>query len=131
MHRFFYRLSGGRMGGEVLGVPVLLLTTVGRRSGRERTVPLMYYPQGSRMLVVASNAAEPDQPPGWWFNLQTRPEAWVQLGGTRHRARAEALDEHERELLWPRLAEHNPSWARYQSETGRRFPVIALRLEDS
>ncbi len=128
MHRLAYRLSGGRMGGEVKGVPVLLLATEGRRSKKRRTVPLMYLPDGDRLLVVASNAADPDRPPGWWFNLQANPEADVQVGASQHRVRASDLEAEEREVLWPRLAAHNPNWARFQGETSRRFPVVALQL---
>jgi deazaflavin-dependent oxidoreductase (nitroreductase family) len=131
MHRLFYRLSGGRMGGEVKGVPVLLLTTVGRRSHKRRTVPLMYLPNGERLLVVASNAADPDRPPGWWFNLQTNPQADVRLGAARHRVKASDLGDEERRALWPRLAAHNPNWTRFQSETDRRFAVVALQLDSA
>jgi deazaflavin-dependent oxidoreductase (nitroreductase family) len=127
MHRLFYRLTGGRIGGKVRGIPVLLLTTFGRRSKERRTVPLMYLPDGARLLVVASNAANPDRPPGWWFNLQARPDAWARLGGDEHRVRARVLDESERESWWPRLVEHNPNWARFQAETERPFPIVSLQ----
>ena len=116
------------MGGEVKGVPVLLLTTVGRRSKKRRTVPLMYLPDGDRLLVVASNAADPGCPPGWWFNLQADSNADVRLGAARHRVWASDLGDEERQALWPRLAAHNPNWARFQSETDRRFPVVALQI---
>jgi len=128
MHRFVYRLSGGRMGSDVKGVPVVLLTTEGRRSKKRRTVPLMCLLDGDRLLVVASNAADPDRPPGWWFNLQANPDAEVQLGTSRRPVQASDLDAEEREALWPRLASHNPNWARFQEETNRRFPVVALQL---
>lgn len=129
MHRFFYRLSGGRMGNKTKGVPVLLLTTEGRRSKKRRTVPLMYLAGGNRMLVVASNAADPDRPPGWWFNLQANPNAQAQVGSAHHSVSASNLDAAEREALWPRLAAHNPNWARFQEETSRSFPVVALQLD--
>jgi deazaflavin-dependent oxidoreductase (nitroreductase family) len=105
MHRFFYRLSGGRMGGEVKGVPVLLFATEGRRSKKRRTVPLMYQPDGDRLLVVASNAADPDRPPGWWFNLQANPEADVQVGASQHRVRASSSIRQRRpERSYPRIS---------------------------
>ncbi len=131
MHRLFYRLSGGRMGSKVRGIPVLLLTTVGRHSAKRRTVPLMYLPDGNRLLVVASNAADPDRSPGWWFNLQANPEAWIQLGRKQSRVRASALAEAERKSWWPRLTSHNPNWARFQAETTRPFPVVALDLDSA
>lgn len=131
IHRFVYRLSGGRMGGRAKGVPVLLLTTVGRRSGKQRTVPLMYLADGERLLVVASNAADPDHPPGWWFNLRSHPQARVQVGRTRYAVRSSDLDPVDRDAWWPRLATHNPNWARFQEETGRRFPVVALDPDNS
>lgn len=129
VHRFFYRLSGGRMGGAVRGIPVLLLTTKGRRTQQLHTVPLMYLREGGRILVVASNAANPDRPPGWWFNLQAHPEAEVQVMGERRKVRACDLDPDERDALWPRLVAHNPNWGKYQRETERRIGVVALQLD--
>jgi deazaflavin-dependent oxidoreductase (nitroreductase family) len=128
MHRFFYRVSGGRMGTKLEGKHVLLLTTEGRRSKKRRTVPLMYLPDGDRMLIVGSNAANIDRPPAWWFNLQANPEAEVRLGTSCHRVRASDLDDQERDKWWPQLAEYNPRWEGFQGETSRRFPVVALQL---
>jgi deazaflavin-dependent oxidoreductase (nitroreductase family) len=126
MHGLVYRVSGGRVGSRVKGIPVLLLTTTGRRSGQDRTVPLMYLPDAERMLVVASNAAEPDNPPGWWFNLSASPRAAVRVEGEAFGVDARIMDEAERREWWPRLVAHNPNWGRYQSETDRPCSVVVL-----
>lgn len=128
MHRLAYRLSRGRAGGAVRGLPVLLLTTTGRRTGRERTVPLIYLRDDDRLVVVASNAADPERPPGWWLNLEADPRATVQIGGRAYRAEAHLLPDAERDRLWPRLAAHNHHWDRFQAEATRRFGVASLSL---
>src|SRR3990170_6235850 len=78
-HRWAYQATGGRLGGRMMGMPVLLLTTTGRKSGVPRTNALMYLPEGRGCVVIASNAGE-RRHPGWWLNLQARPRATVQRG---------------------------------------------------
>ena len=129
LHRFMYRISGGRIGGRMFGVPVLLLRTRGRRTGELRIHPLMYLRDGDRLFVVASNAAAVDRDPGWLHNLRANPVAEVQLGSEVHRVRAEELGPEERDTWWPRLVEHNPKWAGYADETDRIIPIVALHLE--
>lgn len=126
MHGLAYRASGGRAGSRVRGIPVLLLTTTGRHSGRDRTVPLMYLPDGERMLVVAANAAVPDRPPGWWFNLSANLRATVQTRGEAFGVDARFMTDTERDEWWPRLVTHNPNWGRYQSETDRLMGVVVF-----
>src|SRR5262245_62487452 len=87
VHSAIYRLSGGRVGGRLSGMPMLLLTTRGRRSGRERTLPLLYVADEKGWVVVASNAGD-DRHPAWWLNLRARPEARVQVGRERCAVRA-------------------------------------------
>jgi deazaflavin-dependent oxidoreductase (nitroreductase family) len=126
MHRFVFLMSGGRLGNNVRGVPVLLLTTVGRHTKKRRTVPLMYLADGDRMLVVASNASSPERPPGWWFNLTANPRAHVRAERRKGAVGTRQLHPDEQADLWPRLAAHNPNWARFQEETARTFAVISL-----
>ncbi len=124
-NRALFRLTGGRLGGRLLGVPVGLLTTTGRRSGRNRTVPVVYLDDGSRFLVAASNNGF-DTPPAWCLNLEANPNAELQTRtGTEHVV-ALPLTRSEREEIWPRLLEHNPMWGAYQSCTERQFAVVAL-----
>src|SRR3989304_626901 len=77
-HRFWYRLTGGAIGGKLGKAPMLLLTTTGRKSGRLRTTPLLYLADGENMVVIASNGGS-DRDPGWWVNLKHNPRAEVQV----------------------------------------------------
>ena len=123
LHRYIYRASGGRVGGAVRGTPVLLLVTIGRRSGEPRSVTLTYFEDGDRLVVIGSNAGE-DRHPAWWLNLQEHPEATVQIGGTTTRVRAvEAIGE-ERERLWAELIRRDPAYEEYRLRTDRRIPVV-------
>ena len=125
MNRWALRASRGRMGASKRGVPIVLVTTTGRRSGRPRTVPLMYMQDGPRLLVVASNSGF-DPPPAWFLNVLAEPRVRVERDRDRFDAVAEVLPADEREALWPRLVAHNPLWAGFQSHTGRRLEVVAL-----
>ena len=124
-HRALYRLSGGRLGGSLSGRPMLLLTTVGRRSGRERTLPLLYLEDGDRWVVVASNAGD-DRDPAWWLNLRARPEAAVQAGRERHAVRARRATPEEEARLWPRLLEAYAPYAGYRERARREIPLVIL-----
>ncbi len=125
VHRWVYRSSGGRLGARLGGHPMLLLTTVGRRSAQQRTVPLLYVPDGGRWLVVASNAGD-DRAPAWWLNLEAKPEARVQVGTATHRVRARRADPEERARLWPRVLEAYPDYAVYERRTRRPIPLVVL-----
>ncbi|MGA8939030.1 MAG: nitroreductase/quinone reductase family protein [Acidobacteriaceae bacterium] len=120
-----FRLTGGRLGGRLLGVTVGLLTTTGRRSGRSRTVPVVYLDDSSRWLVAASNNGF-DVPPAWCLNLQAHPNAELRTRTGTERVAARRLTDSEREAVWPRLLKHNPVAGAYQSCTERQFAVFAL-----
>ena len=125
LHRWIYRLSGGRVGGRLIGMPVLLLTTVGRRSGRPHTNALTYLPQGSDIVIIASNGGAPKHP-DWFLNLRAHPDVTVELGRRRLAMRAREATGPERETLWPRIVQMNSRYAGYQSRTTRRIPVVVL-----
>ncbi|HKH11862.1 MAG TPA: nitroreductase/quinone reductase family protein, partial [Rubrobacter sp.] len=82
VHSALYRATGGRVGGSLVGSPVLLLVTTGRKTGQRRTTPLLYLRDGDRYVTVASNGGAP-KPPLWWLNLQANPEATVETGGRK------------------------------------------------
>jgi deazaflavin-dependent oxidoreductase (nitroreductase family) len=104
---------------------VLLLTTRGRKSGLERTVPLQFFPDGDDMIIVAANSGLPS-PPGWYFNLTADPLARVEVGGRTLRVRAEELSAEEAAAFWPRVLQIAPDYARYPRRTSRRIPLIRL-----
>ena len=126
LHSYVYRATGGRVGGRLLGSPVLLLTTTGRKSGRPRTIPLLYLPDGENLVVVASNGGTAGDP-AWWLNLEDDPEATVEVGGRKLRVRAEEAEGEERRRLWGRLVRMYGAYGQYQERTDRRIPVVLLR----
>jgi deazaflavin-dependent oxidoreductase (nitroreductase family) len=125
-HAAVYRASGGRIGGRLPGLPsLLLLDHVGAKSGKLRTTPLVYMPDGDRFLVVASKGGHP-QNPGWLHNLRAHPDTKVQIGRSIVSVRAREADAQERRRLWPKAADYNPHWARYRGRTSREIPLVLL-----
>jgi deazaflavin-dependent oxidoreductase (nitroreductase family) len=126
IHSVLYRSSNGVIGGKIANSPVLLLTTIGRRSRKQRTVPLLYLMDGLNVILVASNGGAVKHPT-WWLNLQTTPEASIQIKGIRRRVKAEQASAAEKQRLWPRLTAMYPGYKRYQEITDRDIPVVILR----
>ncbi len=126
LHSSVYRATGGKVGGRLLGSPVLLLTTTGRKSGRPRTIPLLYLRDGANLVVVASNGGTAGDP-AWWLNLVDDPEAIVEVGGCKLRVRAEEAEGEERRRLWGRAVRMYGAYQQYQERTDRRIPVVLLR----
>lgn len=124
-HRFFYRVSGGRIGNKIAGLPILELTTTGRASGRPRSVMLAYVPDPRGFVVIASNGGA-DRDPAWWRNLQANPDATVREGRSAHAARMRRLDGEERERAWQRAVAAYGGYAKYQDKTTRAIPVALL-----
>jgi deazaflavin-dependent oxidoreductase (nitroreductase family) len=125
VHPKLYRWSGGRIGGKIMNMPVLLLTTHGRRSGAARTRALMYLPDGERFIVIASFLGEPRHP-DWWLNLRAHPQAEVEVGTRRVAVVAREADGGERERLWNAVVARQKDYAEYQQRTTRRIPVVVL-----
>ena len=125
LHRVLYRASGGRIGSRIWGLPIVLLTTTGRRSGRRRTVPLCSLPRGESYVVIASYGGL-DRPPSWWLNLQRDPHATVQLGRTTRAVVARETTSDERNRLWAEVTAIAPGYLGYERRTSRRIPVVVL-----
>ncbi len=124
-HLVVHRVSRGRVLGRVAGMPVLLLTTTGRRSGRARTTPLTFFRDGADLVVVASNGGA-DRAPGWSLNLLKTPRAVVEIGTDELRVTARTASNGERERLWAVITATFAGYAAYQQKTTRRIPVLIL-----
>jgi deazaflavin-dependent oxidoreductase (nitroreductase family) len=121
-----YLESDGELGHDWRnGTSTLLLTTTGRRSGEQRTTPLIYGRQGDAYVVVASKGGSPE-PPGWYANLKEQPEVEVQVLDERFPARARTAAPDEKPELWQQMVEHWPDYEAYQRRADREIPVVVL-----
>ena len=120
-----YRKTGGAEGHDWQGTTVLILTTRGRRSGTQRSTPLIYGTHGGGYLVVASNGGA-KEPPAWYLNLDADPEVQVQVKDDRFRARARTASPKEKPELWRTMAGRWPRYEDYQRRTSREIPVVVL-----
>jgi deazaflavin-dependent oxidoreductase (nitroreductase family) len=132
VHVAIYRWTGGLLGSKwrvgsafPWGIPVLLLTTIGRKSGQRRTAPLLYIEDDGNVIVVGSQGGLPNDPL-WYRNLQANPRCEVQIKRRKIEMTARTASREERELLWPRLVAHYPDFASYQSWVERIIPVVIL-----
>jgi deazaflavin-dependent oxidoreductase (nitroreductase family) len=120
-----FRANDGKVGGPFEGAPLLLLTTRGRKSGTERTNPVMYLADGDRLLVFASKAGAPNHP-DWYLNLLADPHVRVEVGARSFQATALPLAGEDRDAMYAEQARRNPGFAEYQAKTDRVIPVVAL-----
>ncbi len=120
-----YRASHGRLFGHVGRAPVLLLTTTGRRSGRPRTTPVLYLAEGEQLIVIGSNAGN-DRSPAWALNLESNPNADVQLRGARRSVRARIAEGDEREKLWREMNKQYGGFDGYRTRTEREIRLFVL-----
>jgi len=126
LHSALYRWSGGRVGGSIWGLSILLLTTTGRKTGTSRTTPLCFLPDGEDLVVVASNGGM-DWFPSWWLNLSQQPLATVQIGRSRRAVVAREASSEERARLWTELTAIAPGYLKYQQRTRREIPLGILQ----
>jgi deazaflavin-dependent oxidoreductase (nitroreductase family) len=130
-HAALYVLTAGRVGAAIRVAsgprpPVLLLETVGRRSGERRTSPLIFLRDGEDLVVIAANAGHPRHP-AWWLNLTADPRAVVQIGGERRAIVATAVEGARRDDLWRRFVAAYAGLETYKRDANRDFPVVALQ----
>jgi deazaflavin-dependent oxidoreductase (nitroreductase family) len=125
-----YRLTRGGVLGRIGGQPVLLLETIGRRTGRRRTTPLQYLADDEVLVVVASNRGAA-HPPAWYLNLRAHPAARVQVGATTIDVRAQELGGEKRDRLWDQLTAGNPRLQDAARKAGRQLPLVALTPQRS
>jgi deazaflavin-dependent oxidoreductase (nitroreductase family) len=122
-----YRLTRGRATfvSWVTGIPILMLTTTGAKSGRLHTLPLAAVPDGDRLLVIASNYGR-DRNPSWYHNLRAHPRATICLEGVTREVLARELEGEERDRCYERGIEIYPGWKGYRKRADRRIPVLEL-----
>jgi deazaflavin-dependent oxidoreductase (nitroreductase family) len=123
-HAALLRLTRGYVAARWFGAPVVLLQTVGRRTGELRSTALVYLPDGDDLVVVASNGGA-ERPPAWWLNLQAAGEGLAIVGGRRRPVTANVVEDGRRDRLWRRFAAVSPV-EHYQRRTTRRLPLVAL-----
>ncbi|MGA2188580.1 MAG: nitroreductase family deazaflavin-dependent oxidoreductase [Steroidobacteraceae bacterium] len=114
------------LGGGTGLVPTLLLTTIGRKSGRVLTLPLIFGRSGADFVVVASKGGAPTHP-SWYLNLQADPEVKVQVKAEKFAAHAHTADREERAALWPKMVEIYAPYTQYQAKTDRQIPIVVLK----
>lgn len=125
LHTHLYKLSGGRIGGRIRGCEVALVESVGRRSGKRRTHPLMCREVDGDLVIVASKGGI-DRNPAWYWNLKAHPETTAWWKGGRRSVRARETSGEERDRLWKLMAEVWPDYEGYRSRTERQIPVLVL-----
>ena len=129
-HALLYRLTGGRLGRRLPGLPpMLLLDHIGARSGRRRSTPLVYMPDGEDLVIVGAKGGYP-RDPDWVHNLRAEPRVEVQIGSARIKVRASEAAGEDRRRLWSKAIAYNPLWDRYQRRSGRTVPVMVLRSRE-
>jgi deazaflavin-dependent oxidoreductase (nitroreductase family) len=120
-----FRASGGVSPGRWENQPLLLLTTIGAKSGQPRTIPLLYSIDGDRYVVIASKGGEPTHP-DWYRNLVANPDVTLEVGGETFPARAEVAEGTERRRLFDQQAAQMPFFAEYERKTPREIPVVVF-----
>jgi deazaflavin-dependent oxidoreductase (nitroreductase family) len=125
IHVALYRMSKGKLANEIANMPILLITTYGRKSGKLRSNPIVYIRDGQDYLVTAS-AGGMDWNPDWYFNLKKQPEARIQVGENVLDVAAVIINGDERTRLYDRFKAASPNFVKYEKGTSREIPVIRL-----
>jgi deazaflavin-dependent oxidoreductase (nitroreductase family) len=126
LHVFLYHSSSGKIGGAINGSPVLLLTVTGRRSGQTHTIPLAYVHQHGEYLITAS-AGGADKNPVWFANLESKPEARIEVKGKAYNVKATMTTGEERDRLYELFKAQGRNFAEYEQKSTRKIPVIRLQ----
>ena len=128
VHKTIYKLSGGRMGARMGWIDVALVETIGRKTGKKRTIPIACYPYKDSVAVSASNSGS-DKNPAWYLNMVANAAVSVRLGQETFNARAEVVPDDEREALWQQIVANNKHQGEYLEKTTRKIPLVWLRRE--
>jgi deazaflavin-dependent oxidoreductase (nitroreductase family) len=126
LHRNVFMATKGRIGGRGMGMPVLMLTTTGRKSGQQRTTMLTSPLQEDGKVVIVASYGGDDRHPAWFLNLQANPDVELTMDGSTRRMRAHVATSEERTELWPRVTKDHGNYAAYQRRTDREIPLVVL-----
>jgi len=126
LHRSLFDLSAGRVAGRVVGMPVVRLTTTGRRSGQPRRTMLTSPVQDGDNVVLVASWGGDDRHPTWYLNLRDNPEVEITMSGRTRRMKARTAGPKEKAELWPRVVAAYKGYAGYQTKTDRDIPVVVL-----
>ncbi len=124
-----FRANRGKLGGHLEHMPILLLTTIGAKSGQPRVAPLGYLTDGDRLIIFASDLGA-ECHPAWYYNLLAHPEVTVELGGEIFQATARVVEGAEREQLWTKALTPFPFITDHQTKTSRQIPVVVLTRKE-
>lgn len=125
-NQWLYALTGGRVGGQLWVFSMLLLHTVGRKTGRRRTHTLLYLRDGDHLVICASNDGQAHYP-SWYWNLQENPRASVQVGRQTYDVLAQEVEGEEYQRLWQRFLKATVLYADHRTRTDRPFPIFILK----
>ena len=122
-----FRLTNGSLMASMRGMPVLLLNTVGRKTDKKRTTPLMYIKDGDDYVITASNNGK-DHHPGWFYNLKETPQVTIEIPGRKLPVNASVASKEQSARLWPLLVSKAPFFDKYRKGTSRNIPMVILKV---
>jgi deazaflavin-dependent oxidoreductase (nitroreductase family) len=125
LHVGLYRLTGGRVGGSMGNMQVLILTTTGRKTGKTHVNPVAYFERDGGYLIVASNGGK-DNHPAWYFNLKAKPDITIQVKDKQLPVHAEVVSGEKRAAYWKYVVQTSPNFANYEKSTKREIPLVFL-----
>ena len=127
IYAFLYRLTRGKVGGSLLVIPVLLLTTTGRKTAKKRTTPVGYIEHDGGYVIVGLFVVFGGANPGWFYNLRTNPRASIQVKDKQFEVSAEIVGPDKRGAIWAWVTELVPIYAKVAKRTNREIPLVILR----
>jgi deazaflavin-dependent oxidoreductase (nitroreductase family) len=120
-----FRSSGGKVGGQFAGAPMIIVTHTGAKSGKSYTTPLVFSKDGDKCVIIASKAGAPKNP-SWYYNLVAHPEVTLEIGAEKFKAKATEVKGAERDRLFAEQAKMMPQFNDYAKRTARKIPVFTL-----
>jgi deazaflavin-dependent oxidoreductase (nitroreductase family) len=126
LHRTVFRVSNGRVANRGFGMPVVMLNTIGRKSGKQRTTMLTSPLQEDGRVVLVASYGGDDRHPSWYLNLRDNPQVELTMAGETRKMNARTASEEEKAALWPRVVDAYKGYGQYQTRTDRQIPLVIL-----